>query len=67
MQLLTILIIVCGLAMAGCTSIGQGSQASDTPSSDTVVRDCVDHFNRLDAAIDHSALKRASQGFPICV
>lgn len=68
MQLLTILIIVCGLAMAGCTSIGQVSQASDTPSSDTVVRDCVEHFNRLDAAIDDAGVRDGAEarvlGFP---
>ena len=68
MQLLTILITVCGLAMAGCTSIGGGSQASGTPSSDTNVRDCVDHFNRLDAAIDDAGVRDGAEarvpGFP---
>ena len=68
MQLLTIFTTVCVLAMAGCTSIGQGSQASGTPSSDTVVRDCVDHFNRLDAAIDDADVRDGAEarvpGFP---
>ncbi len=68
MQFLTTLIIVCVLAMAGCTSLGPGSRASGTPSSDTVFRDCADHFNRLDAAIDdagvHDGAEARVPGFP---
>ncbi len=68
MQFLKTLIILCVLAMAGCTNLGPGSPTSGTPSSDTVFRGCADHFNRLDAAIDEAGVRDGAEarvpGFP---